>query len=190
MSGRIVIVDDEPITRLDIRDMLETSGYEVVGEASDGFEAIRICQEKRPDLVIMDIKMPILDGLTASKKIVAEGTASGIILLTAYSDKQYVAKAKAFGALGYLVKPLHEQSLLPMVELSLAKGKELQDLSKELEKLTQKLEERKVIEKAKGKLMQTENITEEEAYKKIRNISMEKRVPMIEVAELMVMLNE
>jgi len=190
MSERIVIVDDEPITRLDIRDMLENSGYQVVGEASDGFEAIRVCQEKRPDLVIMDIKMPVLDGLTASKKIVAEGTASGIILLTAYSDKQYVMKAKSFGALGYLIKPLHEQSLLPMVELSLVKGKELKDMTKELEKLTKKLEERKVIEKAKGKLMQIDHITEEEAYKKIRNISMEKRVPMVEVAELMVMLDE
>lgn len=190
MNGRIVIVDDEPITRLDIRDMLENAGYQVVGEASDGFEAIRVCQKERPDLVIMDIKMPILDGLTASKKIVAEGTASGIILLTAYSDKQYVLKAKDFGALGYLVKPLHEQSLLPMVELSLAKGKELKEMSKELEKLSRKLEERKVIEKAKGKLMLIENITEAEAYKKIRDISMEKRVPMIEVAELMVMLDE
>lgn len=190
MSERIVIVDDEPITRLDIRDMLENSGYQVVGEASDGFEAIRVCQEQRPDLVIMDIKMPVLDGLTASKKIVAEGTTSGIILLTAYSDKQYVMKAKSFGALGYLIKPLHEQSLLPMVELSLVKGKELKDMTKELEKLTKKLEERKVIEKAKGKLMQIDHITEEEAYKKIRNISMEKRVPMIEVAELMVMLDE
>lgn len=190
MSGRIIIVDDEPITRLDIKDMLETAGYEVVGEAADGFEAIRACQEKKPDLVIMDIKMPVLDGLTASKKIVEEGTASGIILLTAYSDKQYISKAKQFGALGYLVKPLHEQSLLPMVELSLAKGSEFKEMSKELERLSKKLKERKMIEKAKGKLMQIENITEEEAYKKIRNISMDKRVPMIEVAELMVMLDE
>lgn len=190
MSGRIIIVDDEPITRLDIRDILENGGYQVVGEASDGFEAIRVCQEQRPDLVIMDIKMPFLDGLTASKKIVAEGTASGIILLSAYSDQQYVTKAKDFGALGYLVKPLHEQSLLPMVELSLAKGKELEKMAKELESLSKKLEERKVIEKAKGKLMEMESLTEEEAYKKMRKISMEKRVPMIKVAELMVMMDD
>lgn len=190
MSGRIVIVDDEPITRLDIRDILESAGYQVVGEASDGFEAIRVCQELKPDLVIMDIKMPILDGLTASKKIVAEGNTSGIILLTAYSDQQYVKKAKGFGALGYLVKPLHEQSLLLMVELSLAKGQELQKMEKELQALSKKLEDRKVIEKAKGKLMHLESLTEEEAYKKIRNISMEKRITMIEVAELMVMIGE
>lgn len=189
MTGRIVIVDDEPITRLDIRDILQCAGHEVVGEAADGFEAIRICQEKRPDLVIMDIKMPVLDGLTASKKIVAEGTASGIILLTAYSDQQYVLKAKGFGALGYLVKPLHEQSLLPMVELSLSKGQEIKKMSEELELLSRKLEERKIIEKAKGKLMELEKITEEQAYKKIRTLSMQKRVPMIEVAELMVMLD-
>jgi len=190
MSGRIIIVDDEPITRLDIRDILEGAGYEVVGEASDGFEAINICQELQPDLVIMDIKMPILDGLTASKKIVSEGTTSGIILLSAYSDDQYVKKATDFGALGYLVKPLHELSLLPMVELSLAKGRELKKMASELESLSKKLQERKVIEKAKGKLMDTEKITEEEAYKKIRSISMKKRIPMIKVAELLVMKNE
>lgn len=189
MIGRIAIVDDEPITRLDIRDMLECAGYDVVGEAADGFEAIRLCQEKKPDLVIMDIKMPVLDGLTASKKIVAEGTASGIILLTAYSDQQYVTKAKGFGALGYLVKPLHEQSLLPMVELSLAKGQQFKKISDELEALTRKLEERKVIERAKGKLMEMEDLSEEEAYRKMRTISMQKRVSMIEVAELMVMVD-
>ncbi|MDE1548761.1 ANTAR domain-containing response regulator [Jeotgalibaca caeni] len=190
MSGRIVVVDDEPITRLDIRDILEGAGHQVVGEASDGFEAIRVCQETKPDLVIMDIKMPILDGLTASKKIVAEGTTSGIILLTAYSDQQYIQKATSFGALGYLVKPLHEQSLLPMVELALAKGKEHEKMAKELETLARKLEERKVIEKAKGKLMATEQINEDAAYKKMRSISMQKRIPMIKVAELLVMLDE
>lgn len=190
MSGRIVIVDDEPITRLDIRHILESAGYEVVGEASDGFEAIRACQDLLPDLVIMDIKMPVLDGLTASKKIVSEGITSVIILLSAYSDNQYVKKAKEFGALGYLVKPLHEQSLLPMVELSLAKGKELEKMAKELENLSRKLEERKMIEKAKGKMMQSDNISEEEAYKRMRTISMKKRIPMIKVAELMVMVDE
>lgn len=190
MCARIVIVDDEPIIRLDVKDILLSAGYEVVGQASDGFEAIRICDELKPDLVIMDIKMPLLDGLTAAKKIVANKSASGIILLTAYSDEQYVSKAKTFGALGYLIKPLNEQSLLPTVEIALSKGNEVKKLEKELEQLTKKLEERKIIEKAKGKLMAIEGITEEQAYKRMRSISMQKRVPMSEVASVMVMVDE
>lgn len=190
MSGTIVIVDDEPITRLDVKDMLQTAGYDIVGEASDGFEAIRVCDETKPDLVIMDIKMPLLDGLTASKKIIANGSASGIILLTAYSDRLYINKASEFGALGYLVKPLHEQSLIPTVELALSKGRQLKQLKKELDAVTKKLEERKVIERAKGKLMVAEGLTEEAAYKKLRTISMKKRVPMIAIAEVMVMVDE
>lgn len=190
MSGTIVIVDDEPITRLDVKDMLQFAGYNVVGEASDGFEAIRVCDEMKPDLVIMDIKMPLLDGLTASKKIVSDGSASGIILLTAYSDRHYINKATEFGALGYLVKPLHEQSLIPTVELALSKGNQIKQLQKELDTVTKKLAERKTIEKAKGKLMASEGLTEDAAYKKLRTISMKKRVPMIEIAEVMVMVDE
>lgn len=190
MSGTIVIVDDEPITRLDVKDMLQLAGYEVIGEASDGFEAIRVCDKLKPDLVIMDIKMPLLDGLTASKKIVANGSTSGIILLTAYSDRQFISKASDFGALGYLVKPLHEQSLIPTVELALSKGKQILQLQNELDTVTKKLEERKIIEKAKGKIMAAEGLSEEEAYKKLRNISMKKRVPMVAIAEVMVMVDE
>lgn len=190
MSARIVIVDDEPIIRLDVKEMLLSAGYDIVGEASDGFEAIRICDDLKPDLVIMDIKMPLLDGLTAAKKIVANKSAAGIILLTAYSDQQYVSKAKNFGALGYLIKPLNEQTLLPTVELALSKGHEVKKLEKELQNLTKKLEERKIIEKAKGKLMIIEGISEEEAYKKMRTISMQKRVSMCEVAEVMVMMDD
>ena len=190
MSARIVIVDDEPIIRLDVKEMLLSAGYDIVGEASDGFEAIRICDDLKPDLVIMDIKMPLLDGLTAAKKIVANKSAAGIILLTAYSDQQYVSKAKYFGALGYLIKPLNEQALLPTVELALSKGHEVKKLEKELQNLTKKLEERKIIEKAKGKLMIIEGISEQEAYKKMRTISMQKRVSMCEVAEVMVMMDD
>ena len=190
MNGTIVIVDDEPITRLDIRDMVECAGYEVVGEASDGFEAIRVCDEKHPDLVIMDIKMPLLDGLTASKKIVANGSASGIILLTAYSDRHFIQKATEFGALGYLVKPLNEQSLIPTVEVAIAKGRQVNKLKQELELVTKKLEDRKIIEKAKGILMVSEGLSESEAYNKLRTISMKKRVSIIEIAEVMVMADE
>lgn len=186
----ILIVDDEPIIRLDIRDMLEQAGYNVVSEAGDGFEAIQLAQEFHPDIIIMDIKMPLLDGLTASKRIMSENLTSGIILLTAYSDTQFIEKAKDFGALGYLIKPLNEGALIPMVELSLAKGAEFKKMSEEIIKLNKKLSDRKIIEQAKGKLMSLENITEEAAYQKIRTISMEKRVPMIDIAETLVLIDE
>ncbi|NLY47268.1 MAG: response regulator [Tissierella sp.] len=190
MRGRIVIIDDEPITRLDIKEILEDANYEVVGEASDGFEAISVCSNVLPDLVIMDIKMPLLDGLSAAKKIVEDGTTSGIILLTAYNDNEYIDKAKAFGALGYLVKPLDERSLIPMVELAISKGKETDNLKRELERLSKELEERKIIERAKGALMERESLSENDAYKKLRDISMQRRIPLVEVAKLMVLANE
>ncbi|AOA03826.1 MULTISPECIES: ANTAR domain-containing response regulator [Carnobacterium] len=190
MNGRIVIVDDEPITRMDIRDILEAGGYDVVGEASDGFEAIELCKSQHPDLVIMDIQMPLLDGLKAGKKIASENLAGGIILLSAFSDPTNTERAKNFGALGYLVKPLDEKSLIPTVEMSIAKGKETQKLEEQLNKLTKKLEERKIIERAKGILMIENKITEEDAYQMIRTLSMDKRSPMIEIAEMIVMTDD
>ncbi|WP_162890918.1 ANTAR domain-containing response regulator [Suicoccus acidiformans] len=188
--SRILIVDDEPLIRLDIRDILETSGYEVVGEATDGFEAISKSKEYKPDLVLMDIKMPLLDGLTASKKILEDGSASGIILLTAYSDKEFIEKAKEYKMLGYLVKPIREHALIPMVELSLENSRHFTALSQEIQQLKKNLSDRKVIEQAKGIIMKLENITEDEAYQKIRKLSMDKRTTMIEIAETLVLLDE
>ncbi|WP_232698521.1 ANTAR domain-containing response regulator [Brevibacillus daliensis] len=186
MNRRIVIVDDEPITRMDIREMLQEANYDVVGEASDGFEAIELCKKHQPDLVIMDIQMPLLDGLKAGKRIISEQLAGGIILLTAFSDKQTIEKATSIGALGYLVKPLDEKSLVPMVEVTIAKGKEINKLEKDLTKATQKLEERKTIEKAKGILMKENGFSEDDAYQMIRRLSMDRRCPMIEIASTIV----
>ncbi|WP_028546178.1 ANTAR domain-containing response regulator [Paenibacillus taiwanensis] len=186
MNGKIVIVDDEPITRMDIREMLDEAGYNVVGEASDGFEAIELCKKHLPDLVIMDVQMPILDGLKAGKRIISEQLAGGIVLLTAFSDKQTIEKASAVGALGYLVKPLDEKSFIPMVEVTIAKGREIRKLEHNLSKLTQKMEERKAVEKAKGILMKENGCTEEEAYQTLRKLSMDRRCPMIEIATTIV----
>ncbi|MGD8189831.1 ANTAR domain-containing response regulator [Brevibacillus ginsengisoli] len=186
MSGTIVIVDDEPIIRMDVRDILEEANYTVVGEASDGFEAIEVCKQHEPDLVIMDIQMPVLDGLKASKRILSQKLAKGVVLLTAYCDTECVEKAKQAGALGYLVKPLDEKSLIPMVEVSIARGKDIQRLGKELDKVSQKLDERKVIEKAKGLLMNDSGLTEEEAYQMMRKLSMDRRCPIIEIAQTIV----
>ncbi|HJG94930.1 MAG TPA: response regulator [Enterococcus faecalis] len=190
MDGRIVIVDDEPITRLDIRDIVIEAGYEVVGEAADGFEAIEVCKKTQPDLVLMDIQMPILDGLKAGKKIVQDQLASSIVFLSAYSDVQNTDKAKKLGALGYLVKPLDEKSLIPTIEMSIERGKQTQLLLNQIDKLSLKLEERKIIEKAKGILVEENHISEEEAYQMLRTLSMNKRARMSEIAELIVMDDE
>lgn len=187
MNGRIVVVDDEPITRFDIRDILLNSGYDVVGEAADGFEAIEVCKVTHPDLVLMDIQMPVLDGLKAGKKIVQDQIASSIVFLSAYSDVENTDRAKKLGAIGYLVKPLDEKSLIPTIEMSIARGRETQELLSQIEKLKLKLEERKIIEKAKGIVSKEYRLTEEEAYQMIRKLSMDKRCRMSDIAELIVM---
>lgn len=187
MSKKIVIADDEPITRMDIREMLEEAGYVVVGEASDGFDAIEICKKHLPNIVIMDIKMPLLDGINASKIIIQEGLADGIILLSAYSDANFVEKAKDAGVIGYLVKPLDNKSLIPAVEVAMAKAKEMKEMKNNMITIQKKLEARKVIEKAKGILMVQQGISEEEAFSMIRNLSMKKRVTMSDIAEIIIM---
>jgi AmiR/NasT family two-component response regulator len=187
MNKKIVIADDEPITRMDIREMLEEAGYDVVGEASDGFDAIEMCKKFLPNIVIMDIKMPLLDGINASKIIIQENLADGIILLSAYSDANFVEKAKEAGVIGYLVKPLDNKSLIPAVEVALAKATEIKDIKANMINVQKKLEARKVIEKAKGILMSEQGITEEEAYSMIRNLSMKKRVTMEDISEIIIM---
>ncbi|WEG72785.1 ANTAR domain-containing response regulator [Vagococcus intermedius] len=190
MNGDIIIVDDEPLTRVDLREMLEIAGYNVVGEATDGFEAIELCKKHQPDLVIMDVQMPILDGLSAGKKIMSEKMAKAILMLTAFSDETNRKKALEFGAVGYLVKPLDEKSFIPMVEMGVAKGKEVDKLQNDVTKLSEKLENRKTIEKAKGIIMKANGINEETAYQQIRKLSMDKRCPMIEVAEMIVIAHD
>ena len=190
MQGRILIADDNPIVRLDIRNILEDTGYEIVAEATDGFEAIEFCQKQSIDLVIMDIKMPLLDGLTASKKILEDALAPSVILLSGYDDATYVQKAKTYGVSAYLIKPLDVKSLIPMVEVCIEKGRKLQEMKDEIDKLSQKINDRIIIEKAKGALMYRDQLTESEAFKKIRSLSMQKRVPMVEIAKLLVIRDE
>lgn len=190
MTKRIVIADDEPITRMDIKEMLEEAGYDVVAEASDGFDAIEMCKKHLPDLIIMDIKMPLLDGLNASKIIIKEEIADGVVLLSAYSDKTFVEKAKEAGVIGYLVKPLDNKSLIPTMEVCFSKSKEMKEMRKTIKSIEKKLEARKVIEKAKGILMKNEGISEQEAYASIRNLSMKKRVTMEEISQIILMSEE
>ncbi len=186
MKTRVVIADDDVITRLDIREALEFQGYEVVGEAADGIDAVELCADLKPDVVLLDVKMPVMDGLTAAKLIAGGQHDTAIIMLTAYNDKQFVDKAGEFGALGYLVKPVDEKSLTPTIEIAVKRLKEFRELKKTVEGQEKKLEERKIIEKAKGILIQNNSISEDEAYKYLRTISMNKRKTIVEVAKIII----
>lgn len=186
---RVIIVEDEPITRMDVRGILEDSGIEVLGEGKDGIDAINLCKLHKPDVVIMDINMPNLDGLNAAKIINKDKLAKAVLLLTAYSNEDYINKAKDSGVFGYLIKPLNEKSLIPMLEITLSRALESEEVEKKLDTVTQKLEERKCIEKAKGYLMEKENLSEKEAYKKIRSLSMEKGCTMNIICEI-ILLNQ
>lgn len=186
MKKTIVVVDDEPIIRMDTVEILEAEGYEVVAEASDGFEAIDICKKYKPSLVVMDIDMPLLDGIKASKVITKENLAGGVVLLTAFEDKKYRDMAKEVGAFGYVIKPLNERVFLPTIEMCLSKVTEFEKLRKEFDKLNSKLNDRKLIERAKGILIKRLDIDEEEAFANIRKLSMDKRTTMVEIAKIII----
>ena len=186
MKRTIVIVDDEPITRMDTREILEANGYDVVGEASDGFEAIEVCKKYNPSLVLMDIDMLLLDGIKASKVLTKEKLVGGIILLTAFEDKKYIEMAKEVGAFGYMIKPVNEKVFIPTVEMCLSKAEEFDELKKDYDKINNKLNDRKLIEKAKGILVKQLNSNENDAYNRIRKLSMDRRTTMAEIAKIII----
>ena len=181
-AGRVLIAEDEAIIRLDLKEMLEEEGLEVVGEASDGEAAIRLAREHRPDLVIMDIKMPGMDGLTAAERIVEEDL-SAVLILTAFSQKDLVQRAADAGAMGFLVKPFQKSDLMPAIQVAIARHDELSAVKKESHELADQLETRKVVNRAKGKLMDAQGLTEAEAFRHIQKRSMNERRSMKEVAE-------
>lgn len=190
MRKRIVIADDEPITRMDVAEMLEEAGYEVVGKASDGFDAVELCKKTNPDLVVLDVKMPLLDGLMAAKIINEENLAGGIVLLTAYSGQEFIEKAKNVGVMSYLVKPVTKQALLPAVEIAIHKSKEIIEIKKAHDKTNERLESRIVIDRAKSILMTRDHMSEEEAYNYIRKMSMDKRCTMKDIANIILLSKE
>lgn len=181
---RVVIADDEPISRMDLKELLTEGGYTVVAEVSDGFDAVENCKLYHPDLVLHDIKMPFLDGLAAAKIIYEEELADTIIMLTAYSEREFVEQAKDYGVSGYLVKPIDEKSLIPNIELVVAQSKEMKRLRKDMAKVSERLANRSIIEKAKGQVMQEQNLSEQEAYHYIRKLSQLKGLSMRRVAEM------
>lgn len=182
---RIIIADNESIIRMDLKELLEEAGHTVVGEAADGVKAIELARKYKPDLVIMDIKMPEMDGITAAKIISAEKVAP-VLLLTAFSQKEIVEKAKDSGVLAYLVKPVKEANLFPAIEIALSRFQEFAELERELEDVKNSLETRKILDRAKGILMDAYNLSESEAYRRIQQYSMSKRKSIREVAEAII----
>jgi AmiR/NasT family two-component response regulator len=181
-SRRVLIAEDEALIRLDLREMLVEEGYDVVGEAGDGETAVRLAEELKPDLVILDIKMPIMDGLAAAEKI-AGGRIAPVVILTAFSQRDLVERARAAGAMAYLVKPFQKSDLVPAVEIAVSRFSELSVLESEVATLTERLETRKVVERAKGQLMATYAMNEPQAFKWIQRTAMDHRMTMREVAD-------
>lgn len=181
-SLKIVIADNESIIRMDLKEILEESGHQVVGEAINGLKAIELTRKYRPDLVIMDIKMPEMDGIAAAKAIARDKIAP-VLLLTAFSQKEIVDKAKDSGVLAYLVKPVKESNLFPAMEIALSRFREFVQLEQELDDVKHSLEMRKLLDRAKGVLMDAYGISEGEAYRRIQQYSMAKRKTIKEVAE-------
>lgn len=183
---RILIADDDPIIRLDLRQMLENLGYEVVAEAGDGSEAIQLAATFQPDLCILDVKMPVMDGIEAVKHLAMTDLAPAI-LLTAYSDKELVDRAKDAGVFAYLVKPFKPSDLPPTIEIARSRFEQHLAISRELSEVNERLAARKSVDKAKGILMQTHGIDESEAYRRIQQQSMNARKSMKEVADAIIL---
>jgi two-component system, response regulator PdtaR len=182
---RILIAEDETIIRLDLRALLEKSGFEVCAEARDGAEAVELARSEQPDLAIMDVKMPRLDGIEAARRILDERPIP-IVMLTAYGQDELVSRAVEAGVFGYLVKPFRESDLLPAIATARARHEELVELREEAESLTEALAARKVIERAKGLLMAKEGLTESEAFDRLRRASQVSGRPLKVIAEAVV----
>lgn len=177
-----VIVDDEPVTRMDLADMLEEAGFRVAGEAGDGFDAVELCEEKRPDVVLMDVKMPVFDGLTASETILSRELAGCVVLLTAFQDREIVERAGRIGVTGYLAKPIDPRCLLPTLELALAQSERLQGSREQTRLVRQQMEDDRLVHRAQRAMARRMGCTEEEAYHKMRRMAMDKRVTVASLA--------
>lgn len=182
MSLRIIIADDEAVIRMGLRTMLEERGYQVVGEAGDGKRVLDLVEKMRPDLVFLDIKMPGLDGLAVAQQL-AETHSVPVILLTAYAERSLVDRARQAGVMGYLMKPLRETDLEPAIEVALARFRDLRSLAEEITDLQETLETRKLVERAKGVLMQRLGLSEEDAYLRLQRAGRTSRRSMKEIAQ-------
>ena len=188
---RVIIADDESIIRMDLREMLTNLGYLVVGEVGDGRSAVNLARELRPDIVIMDIKFEGegFDGIDAARMLTEERIAP-VLLLTAYSQRELVIRAREAGVVGYLVKPFREADLVPAVEVALARFAEFRTVEEQVGDLQQALETRKFVDRAKGILMDSQGLSEAEAFRRIQKMSMNTRKPMKDVAEAIILAHQ
>ncbi|MEW1959247.1 response regulator [Kineococcus sp. NPDC059986] len=184
-TRRVVVAEDEAIIRLDIVEMLTEAGYDVVGQAGDGEQAVALAEEHKPDLVVMDIKMPVLDGISAAERI-AKARIAPVVLLTAFSQAELVERARDAGAMAYVVKPFTSADLLPAVEIAVSRYQQIMALEDEVADLADRFETRKLVDRAKSKLQTQFGMTEPEAFRWIQKTSMDKRLTMREVANTVI----
>lgn len=184
-TTRVVIAEDEALIRLDLKEMLEEEGYSVVGEAGDGETAVALAQEHHPDLVILDVKMPVLDGISAAERIAADRIAP-VLMLTAFSQRELVERARDAGAMAYLVKPFSKSDVVPAIEMAVSRFTELKTLELEVADLSQRLETRKLVDRAKSILQTQYGLTEPAAFRWIQKTSMDRRLSMQQVAEAVI----
>ncbi len=184
-TRRALVVEDEALIRMDIVETLTEGGYEVVGEAGDGEEAIAKAKELKPDIVVMDVKMPVMDGITAAEHI-AKDRVAPVVLLTAFSQKELVERARDAGAMAYVVKPFTPGDLLPAVEIAASRYQEIRALESEIADINERMETRKKVERAKGLLMEKMKLNEPESFRWIQKTSMDRRLTMREVAEAVI----
>jgi two-component system, response regulator PdtaR len=185
LQRRVLIAEDESLIRLDLKEMLQEEGYEVVGEAGDGETAVRLAEELKPNLVVLDVKMPVLDGISAAERI-ARARIAPVLILTAFSQRELVDRAREAGAMAYLVKPFSKGDLVPAIEMAVARYEELAALESEVAELTERLETRKLVDRAKGILQTKFGLSEPDAFRWIQKAAMDKRTSMREVAKVVI----
>ena len=183
MSVRILVAEDEALIRMDLIEMLREAGYDVVAEATNGEEAIDLANEHKPDLCILDVKMPVLDGISAAEKIIS---IAPVLMLTAFSQRELVERARDAGVMAYVVKPFSIGDLIPAIEIAISRHTQMKSLAEEVADLHERLETRKVIDRAKGILMKALNLSEPEAFSWIQRAAMDRRLTMKEVAQAVI----
>ncbi len=189
MTTRIIIAEDDSVIRMDLREELQRQGYLVVGDVGDGQSAVNLARELRPDLVLMDIRMPQMDGIEAARILTNERLAP-VVLLTAFSDDELIERAREAGVVAYITKPWKQSDLKPAIEIALSRFHEFREMESQVKTLEDQLATRKVVEKAKGVLMTKFSLTEQEAFRRIQKLSMNNRKSMREVAEAILLAEE
>ena len=181
-ARRVVVAEDEALIRLDLVEMLTEEGYQVVGQAADGAEAVRLAEELRPDVVILDVKMPVLDGVSAAE-IIAERRQCAVVLLTAFSQRELVERARDAGVMSYVVKPFTRSDLIPALEMALSRHEQIVNLEAEVAALSERLETRTLLDRAKARLQERFQMSESDAFRWLQRTAMDRRLPVRVVAE-------